>query len=205
MDDSHAETETRSLSRPVGLCLSGGGSRAMAFHLGCLCALHDRGVLPKVDVVSTVSGGSVIGAIYAYSDDSFQEFVARVRETLRRGFVKGIARRLLLSPLLFHVIGTHLVAGSAAYGTFALRNGFGLIERLVPKRSRAVATWSSRLQPPLRRWVSRTSAFEKTLADLLYTTNLKFPHSQSPDSRIAAWNQGFFVYQGESGGWGVGM
>ena len=29
----------------VGLALSGGGARAMAFHLGCLRALHDRGIL----------------------------------------------------------------------------------------------------------------------------------------------------------------
>ena len=40
----------------IGLALSGGGSRAIAFHLGCLRALHDLGVLEKVGVISTVSG-----------------------------------------------------------------------------------------------------------------------------------------------------
>ena len=90
--DESNQTETKSTDRPIGLCLSGGGSRAMAFHLGCLRTLNRRGTLSKLDVVSTVSGGSVIGAMFAYSDDSFEEFELRVRDALRRGFVKSIAR-----------------------------------------------------------------------------------------------------------------
>ena len=49
----------------IGLCLSVGGSRATAFHLGCLRALHDRGILQRVSVLSSVSGGSSVSAIYA--------------------------------------------------------------------------------------------------------------------------------------------
>lgn len=172
MDASDSEAETTATGdiqpRPIGLCLSGGGSRAMAFHLGCLRALHDRGTLPKVDVMSTVSGGSVIGAMYAYSDDSFAEFEVRVRDALRRGFVKSIVRNLLLSPVLFQVLGTKLVAGSAATGTWALRSTIGLIERLLPKPSRAAPAFSLRLQPPLRRWASRTTAFEAALEQRLF-------------------------------------
>jgi hypothetical protein len=55
-------------ARDVGLALSGGGFRALAFHLGCLRALNDRGVLERVFVVSGVSGGSLAAALYAYSD-----------------------------------------------------------------------------------------------------------------------------------------
>ena len=51
----------------IGLALSGGGSRAMAFHLGCLRALNDLGLLERVGVLSTISGGSLIGAYYAYT------------------------------------------------------------------------------------------------------------------------------------------
>ena len=44
------------LSEPkIALALSGGGARAMAFHLGCLRALHDLGILDRVRVLSTVS------------------------------------------------------------------------------------------------------------------------------------------------------
>jgi len=39
----------------IALALSGGGSRAIAFHLGCLRALNERGVLQKVSVISAVS------------------------------------------------------------------------------------------------------------------------------------------------------
>lgn len=37
----------------VGLALSGGGSRAIAFHLECLGALHRNGLLARIDVLST--------------------------------------------------------------------------------------------------------------------------------------------------------
>lgn len=43
----------------IGLALSGGGSSAMAFHLGCLRALHEIQLLSRVGVLSTISGGSV--------------------------------------------------------------------------------------------------------------------------------------------------
>jgi predicted acylesterase/phospholipase RssA len=59
-------------SQFIALALSGGGSRAIAFHLGCLRALHDRGVLDKVRVISSVSGGSVIAAAYCPSSDNLR-------------------------------------------------------------------------------------------------------------------------------------
>src|SRR3954467_11223399 len=43
----------------VGLCLSGGGYRAMVFHLGALWRLNELAWLPKLDRVSSVSGGSI--------------------------------------------------------------------------------------------------------------------------------------------------
>ncbi|QQN65263.1 patatin-like phospholipase family protein [Bradyrhizobium diazoefficiens] len=44
------------------LCLSGGGIRSAAFALGIVQALATRGVLPKFDYLSTVSGGGYTGA-----------------------------------------------------------------------------------------------------------------------------------------------
>lgn len=49
----------------VGLALSGGGFRAASFHLGVLKRLEELEVLPHVEVLSCVSGGSMIGALYA--------------------------------------------------------------------------------------------------------------------------------------------
>src|SRR4030095_10893384 len=43
----------------IGLCFSGGGYRAMLFHLGALWRLNEWGYLPKLTRISSVSGGSI--------------------------------------------------------------------------------------------------------------------------------------------------
>jgi NTE family protein len=52
----------------LGLCLSGGGYRAMLFHAGALIRLNELGWLQKLDAVSSVSGGSIaaglLGAVW---------------------------------------------------------------------------------------------------------------------------------------------
>ena len=48
----------------VGLALSGGGIRSATFSLGFLQALSARGLLRRVDYLSTVSGGSYIGSFF---------------------------------------------------------------------------------------------------------------------------------------------
>jgi hypothetical protein len=47
----------------VGICLSGGGSRAASASMGELRGLRALGLLDKVSVLSTVSGGSWAGVI----------------------------------------------------------------------------------------------------------------------------------------------
>lgn len=46
----------------VALCLSGGGYRAMLFHVGAIWRLNELGRLPTLDRVSSVSGGSITAA-----------------------------------------------------------------------------------------------------------------------------------------------
>jgi len=48
----------------VGLALSGGGFRASLFHIGVLAKLAELDVLRHVEVLSCVSGGSILGAHY---------------------------------------------------------------------------------------------------------------------------------------------
>lgn len=43
----------------VALSLSGGGYRAMMFHVGALCRLNEVGLLGKLTRISSVSGGSI--------------------------------------------------------------------------------------------------------------------------------------------------
>jgi NTE family protein len=47
----------------TALCLSGGGYRAMLFHAGALWRLNELGYLPKLDRISSVSGGSITAAM----------------------------------------------------------------------------------------------------------------------------------------------
>jgi predicted acylesterase/phospholipase RssA len=48
----------------VGLALSGGGFRASLFHIGVLAKLAELDILRRVEVLSCVSGGSIVGAHY---------------------------------------------------------------------------------------------------------------------------------------------
>ena len=50
----------------VGLALSGGGIRSAAFNMGVLQALARGGLLPRIDYLSTVSGGGYIGSCLSW-------------------------------------------------------------------------------------------------------------------------------------------
>lgn len=106
----------------IGLACSGGGSRAAAFHCGTLRALHDLKWLRSVDVVSTVSGGSVFGAAWLASirrDETTLQFIARMRTELRRGFVMRAALQPSLVKLLLPGYNrTHLLG--EAFGRLLL-------------------------------------------------------------------------------------
>ena len=49
----------------AGLCLSGGGYRAMLFHVGALRRLHETGALSALNRIASVSGGSLTAAVLA--------------------------------------------------------------------------------------------------------------------------------------------
>jgi NTE family protein len=50
----------------IALCLSGGGYRAMLFHLGALWRLNELGYLTKLNRVSSVSGGSITAGVLGF-------------------------------------------------------------------------------------------------------------------------------------------
>jgi hypothetical protein len=63
--------------------LSGGGIRSASFCLGALQALHVTGVLPRVDYLSTVSGGGYIGCSLTAGQESTKgsfPFASRLAE-----------------------------------------------------------------------------------------------------------------------------
>jgi NTE family protein len=61
-------TGEKSDGRFVGLALSGGGSRSAIFATSVMLELQKQGILKKVDVMSSVSGGSLPAAYYALED-----------------------------------------------------------------------------------------------------------------------------------------
>ena len=64
-DTKSASSIASASSQPrLGLALSGGGFRAAFFHLGVLARMAELDLLRQVEVLSTVSGGAVIGAMY---------------------------------------------------------------------------------------------------------------------------------------------
>ena len=108
-----------------GLGLSGGGFRASLFHIGVLARLAELDVLRHVEVLSCVSGGSIVGAHYylevrrllqtkreartdkEYSDtrpaderdwitqQDYVEIVKRLEERFLRGVQRNIRTRVL--------------------------------------------------------------------------------------------------------------
>ncbi len=77
-------------SRPfIGVALSGGGSRAANFAWGVLRALHEQGFLSELDSVSSVSGGSLAGALYALNVDRLDDRAEwdRIAGQLRHDFL----------------------------------------------------------------------------------------------------------------------
>lgn len=99
----------------LGLCLSGGGFRAALFHIGTLAALAERELLHKVEVLSTVSGGSIIGAYYylkikqllegkrpgcpAPSPSIYIEIIKEIERDFLAAVQKNLRARLFLKPI----------------------------------------------------------------------------------------------------------
>ena len=88
----------------LGLALSGGGFRAAFFHVGVLARLAETATLRKVEVISTVSGGSIVGALYYLALKDLLENVpdAEIRDehyvqvvgASRRSLFDGVGRNL---------------------------------------------------------------------------------------------------------------
>jgi predicted acylesterase/phospholipase RssA len=93
----------------VGLALSGGGFRASLFHIGVLARLAECGVLRSVEVLSCVSGGSILGAFYylklrrlleetpeeEVTDERYLQLVREVADEFLAGVRENLRGRLL--------------------------------------------------------------------------------------------------------------
>ena len=95
----------------IGLGLSGGGIRASLFHIGVLARLAEMDVLRSVEILSTVSGGSIVGAHYylevrnllqtkpdeRITREDYIEIVRHVQQDFLAGVQKNLRTRTLAS------------------------------------------------------------------------------------------------------------
>lgn len=92
----------------IGLCLSGGGYRAMLYHLGALVRINELGLLPKLSEIASVSGGSITAAALglAWRRLKFDEngvatnFEAEVAAPIAKFAGVGVDIRAILGGLL---------------------------------------------------------------------------------------------------------
>lgn len=189
----------------IGLALSGGGSRAMAFHLGCLRALHRHGVLDKVHVISTVSGGSVIGALYATTDGPFTAFEARVRAVLERGLFWPAVRVALTTSEGLKALFCVFCIGIANIALVIVSRAAWLLSFLAPPDKRKdwrLDGWHS----PFRRFASRTTILRRAIDESLFkSAKLTDMLPSKPQLIINAaelrTGSAFYFSRKESGSW----
>lgn len=162
----------------IALALSGGGSRAMAFHLGCLRALHKLGILQQVSTISAVSGGSVIAGIYCSHPGDFAAFEDRVREVLSQGFLRPAVHTALTTDEGVRAVGTRLLLSVDRTAAFVVRRVLAAI------RSRPRWGWLG-TSPVLRR-SSRTTILKRTFSKVFGGVRLTALRSDRPRLVIVA-------------------
>jgi NTE family protein len=114
----------------VALCLSGGGYRAMLFHVGALWRLNELAYLPKLDRVSSVSGGSLTAGTLGRNWDRLnfdgegvaRDFGSQLVTPLRKLAGTTVDRRSIIAGILTprRTIGDNV---AAAYNSHLFSHG----------------------------------------------------------------------------------
>ncbi len=101
-------SEQKKLEDGVALCLSGGGYRAMIFHIGALWRLNEFGYLKKLNRISSVSGGSITAAVLGMNWSKLEfdgkgvagNFKSHVAKPIRNLADKTIDRKAIFTGIL---------------------------------------------------------------------------------------------------------
>lgn len=92
----------------IGLALSGGGFRATLYHCGALIRLNELGYLPKIDRITSVSGGSITSARLAACWNALQFDVNGVASNLAQEVIQPL-QKFCAQTLDARVIGGGLI------------------------------------------------------------------------------------------------
>jgi len=105
--------EAMKCNQRLGLALSGGGFRASFYHIGVLARMAELGMLKHVESISTVSGGSIVGAAYyillknllesrtddEITDSDYIELVQQLEKHFLSAVQKNLRLRTFANPL----------------------------------------------------------------------------------------------------------
>lgn len=112
MAEQAVENPFKSGNYKLGLALSGGGFRASLFHIGVLARMAELDLLGKVEVISAVSGGSIVGATYylmlkelmerpgAPTAADYVELIQRLQARFLAGVQVNPRTRLITNPFV---------------------------------------------------------------------------------------------------------
>lgn len=109
----HDQGQDTGQTLKLGVALSGGGFRASFFHVGVLAQMAMLGLLRQVEAISTVSGGSIIGALYylhvkrlleaktdgEITDRDYVALLERIEVEFLQAVQVNIRMRTFLNPL----------------------------------------------------------------------------------------------------------
>ena len=154
------------LNKSIGLSLSGGGSRAVAFHLGTLRALEDLNLLDEVDVISGVSGGSVMTGLLGYTEAPFAHIDRETIQFLRHGLVGPGLKKLLHPARAAALVWSLAFVAAPTLLCDLLAGSMSRIASLFPGLRNACDTLS-RTSWPIRRRYSRTHVLADAIADVV--------------------------------------
>lgn len=104
--------------RGIALCLSGGGFRAALYHAGAIRRLRELGVLPRLTMISSVSGGSILNGLLAaqWRTLAAADF-ANLDELVLRPLEAFCAKDLRTEILLWDRINPRVLASLMRYDT----------------------------------------------------------------------------------------
>jgi NTE family protein len=162
----------------IGLALSGGGYRALVFHLGVLTRLAYDDLLEQVSFVSTVSGGSLgIALVYAMNDyhwPSSQQFLNKVIPSIRSFLSKHNLERQIYWRF------------SRRLPTWLKGQGGNLLSELLVKEWGIAPSIQVIADHP--RWIINASTYE-TRKNWRFSSrrmgDYQFGYSESPDILLA--------------------
>jgi NTE family protein len=144
----YSRSQPNSPPELLNIALSGGGYRAMLFHVGALWRLHELGLLDEATQISSVSGGSITAAVLALQWDRIQRDL-EVPPDDRGLYGSSCFRQLVAGPLM-QMAQVNVDFRAAIFGIFGATGGRRL-EVVYAKKLYGDATLSRMPDKPLFR------------------------------------------------------